>query len=271
MRLDLVVPPGGSCTEEQLLRSLRPSREEHRAHIDLTESGWCDPAGLVAVAAFAEAQHLAGRWVNLVSPAMGSRSRYLARMRLGQALDAMGCDHNLPPVREKEGLELLEFRRFEGETGAEALAQLVYEKTEKNPAVSAALFRSLCEIGGNVSEHSGRPHGYMAAVSTHDGTRVQFAVADAGSGLTANLARVGSTGDAHSLQMVLEGSGTSSTGDVGRGKGIPDTRELVTSLSGHVSMITRTAARFAYRSTSSQLVGPYGFPGTILQGTLLCP
>ncbi len=269
MSVDFVVPQWGQCTADQVLRNLRPADQAHTARIDLKSSTWCDPAGLVAIAAFAEAQSLAGRWVELARPSDLGRANYLTRMHLGRVLDELGCYHNLKAVRETAGLELLELRRFEGEDGAADLAALVYNKTEGDRVVADALYRSLGEIGGNVSQHSGRPHGYMAAIMTYGGRRIEFAVADAGSGLTANLARVGSTGDAHSLEMVLD-HGVSSTGELGRGNGIRDTRRLVTGLNGQVSMITRGAGRIVQRNGAIVLSGQLPFPGTLLQGSLDC-
>lgn len=270
MYIDFVVPRWGRCGASDTLSNLRPADDPELARIDLRASQWCEPAGLVAIAAFAEAQMLLGRSVQLFGPADFNKANYLTRMHLDEVLGDLGCRHDLTPVRKTEGLALLELRRFEGEAGAAALAELVYEQTAARPDVAGALHKSLSEIGGNVSQHSGSPHGYMAAVKTDQGRRIEFAVADAGRGLTANLAPFGAVSDARSLEMVLE-EGISSTGQRGRGNGIPDTRRLVTALGGHVHMITGDAGRTASRTWSSRSQGRLPFPGTLLQGSLLCP
>jgi glucose-6-phosphate-specific signal transduction histidine kinase len=164
----------------------------------------------------------------------------------------------------------LELRRFDGEDGATALAAMVFERTAGSPHVADTLHRSLAEIGENVWQHSGQPHGYMAAVLTYGGRRIQFAVADAGRGLTHNLQRFGSTSDDESLEMALQG-GVSSAGEPARGTGIRDTRQLVTALQGDLTMITRTAGRIVTAKSTRVIASPLApFPGTLLQGSLVC-
>lgn len=176
MYVDLVVRRGGKCSAERLLANLCLAVDPAVAKIDLTYSTWCEPAGLVAVAAFAEEQRILGRAVQVMAPRDPNQVNYLARMHLGQVLDELGCEHSITPVRESQDVELLELQRFEGEDGAADLAGLVYEKTAADPAVAAALHKSIGEIGGNVSQHSGKTIGYVAAASTYRRRRIEFAV-----------------------------------------------------------------------------------------------
>jgi hypothetical protein len=267
---DLVIPRWGKCAAGQMLTALRPAQDPALAVIDLSGTSWVEPVGLVGVAAFAEAQVALNRTVSLIGPSDWNIANYVARMHLGQVIDDLGGTHDLNPVNERDAPDLLELQRFEGEDGATQLAALVFDKTVNDEPVAQALYQSICEIGANVPQHSGRPHGYIAAATTYRGKKIQFAVGDAGTGLTTRLSAVGSTGDADSLEMVLE-HGVSSTGQPGRGRGIQETRRLVTSLKGSVHMVSGTASRTVVASTSTSTSKNIPFPGTLLQGSLECP
>ncbi len=273
MLYDLVVPRWGKCVAGQMLRLLHTAADPAVALIDLRESVWVEPVGLVGIAAFAEAAAAAGRTPRLIGPKHLNYANYLTRMHLGVVMEALGGEHDLNPVREREMDDLLVLQRFDGSEGADALARLAWERTAGVEAVANALYQAIVEVGANVPEHSGCTGGYAAAASTYDGRRFQFAVGDAGHGLHATLAPVGSAHHADALEMVLE-RGMTRTGPSGVGRppgGIQTTRNLVTGLHGEVHAVTGTAARTSWAGGSSTSSGVRPFVGTLLQGTLARP
>jgi hypothetical protein len=269
---DYVVSRWGRCDAESLLANFRPASESGTALIDLRDATWVEPIGLVAIASYASAQAEGGREVYLAGPRDFHVANYLSRMRLGLAIEELGGEHDLNPVREQDQADtLLELRRFEDETGAEELAALVYERVvaPSGDAVAGALHKSICEIGSNVPQHSGESFGFMAAQVTHGGHKIQFAVGDCGQGMTASLAPLGARTDEDALRMALE-EGVTSTGQAGRGQGIRETRRLVNGLGGSVAMITGRARRTVWTTVARRTTASAFFPGTLLQGEVPC-
>lgn len=269
--LDFVVPRHSKCNADGLAGCLRAAGDPKVALIDLSEATWVEPIALVAVAAFVERAVKSGREVHVVGPSDWGVANYLSRMRLGLVVEDHGGIHNLNSVHEMDlGRELLELQRFEGEAGVQLLAGMVFDKMIGSDLQTAqALYASIVEIGANVPQHSGLASGYMAAQSTHGGTCIHFAVGDAGDGLYMTLRDFGATSEAHALELVLE-RGVSRTGEPGRGVGIPETRRLAVQTGGLVHMVSGDASRTARSGRSISRTSRHAFPGTLLQGKLLC-
>lgn len=269
--LDFVVPQHAKCNSDGLLGCLKAATNPEVALIDLSGATWFDPIALVAVAAFIERASKSGRGVDVVGPLNWAVANYLSRMRLGRVIEDHGGSHDLNPVHETDlGSALLELQSFEGETGVDLLASMVFDKLNGNdPQTAHALYTSIVEIGANVPQHSGLVSGYMAAQSTYGGSRIHFAVGDAGHGLYATLRDLGATSEAQALELVLE-QGVTSTRQAGRGIGIRETRRLAVRTGGLVHMISGNASRTAREGGSTSRLGRYAFPGTLLQGLLLC-
>lgn len=104
-------------------------------------------------------------------PSRAEVARYLARMRLGSVLAAMGAEHDLPDVREHDRSEsLLELTRFEGSRGAGELAAMIYATVEPFDSAAAAAFHDgVAEAGENVVRHSQRRQGFVAAQKWYGG------------------------------------------------------------------------------------------------------
>ncbi len=270
--LDVVVPSGGRLNAEQLHVSLRPTASVQRLLLDLRNAAWVEPIGLVMLAAMAErhVSRVAGGTVIFEAPRARSVARYLARMRLGSVPDNLGQEHDLPAVREWDaGHELVELRRFFGESEPEELAEMLFAKTETEIAVARALHQSVAELGVNVPQHSGLEYGYVAAQTTYGGTVVQFAVGDGGRGVAAGFDPA--PNDARAIEQVL--AGRSRKPDPGRGRGLPKTQKLVLGLGGSLHMLSGTAYRThdLYGATFGGAPTTRRYPGTLLQGTFPVP
>jgi hypothetical protein len=269
--LDFVVPRHSKCNAEGLADCLKTAAGSGVALIDLSEATWFEPLAFVAVAAFIERAINSGREVQVVGPSDWRVANYLSRMRLGLVVENQGGIHNLNQVHEKDlGGALLELQRFEGEADVQLLAGMVFDKLNAtDPQTAHALYTSIVEIGANVPQHSGLTSGYMAAQSTYGGTCIHFAVGDAGDGLYMTLRDFGATSEAHALELVLE-EGVTRTREPGRGVGIRETRRLAVQTGGLVHMVSGDASRTAGVGGSISRTSRHVFPGTLLQGKLLC-
>jgi len=263
---DLVV--SGSCGEH-FLAHLQPQSVSWAVTIDLSQMTFCQPAGLVGLAAFAQHAVRHGHRCRVLSPDSADVARYLSRMHVGEILDSLGVENTLMPVREHMlGDALLELRFFEGARGADNLAQLIYRTVE--PAfgsVSAAvLHNGVAEAGQNVAQHSGQMQGFLAAQRTHQGRRLWFAVSDSGVGLRERLAAQGAGDDEHGIRLALK-AGVSSIDDPGRGNGLSDMRQQLSSLGGYLQVVSGKANAVAGRQLRMR-TGTRPFPGTIVQGEI---
>lgn len=258
----------GSCGSPGFLRHLHDRAHPWERTLDLRRMRFCEPLGLVALAAFAEGALLAGERVVVRGPTEPSIARYLSRMRLGAVLAGLGVEHDLPVVDEHDtGERLFELATFDGARGAGALAELVHRAVEADDLEAAgALYDGVCEAGQNVAHHSGRARGFLAAQRTHQGSRLLFAVADSGRGMLATLRGRGATSDADALKLALT-PGLSGTPDQSRGVGLAEVLARVTSLhllSGTASVTA--AGRRRWYSTAER-----PFPGTVVQGEVRLP
>lgn len=237
--------------------------------INLVGLRWIEPAGLVAIATFAESQAQIGRRPRLYAPQSTARARYLSRMHLGRVIEELGGEHNLPATNEwdQEG-RLLELQRFDGTAEAENLGRLVFERLNDD-STAMAMHTAICEIGANVPDHSGREHGYICAVTIPSSGRVSFAVGDAGVGLLEPLAGSGYTSVSAVMEDLFD-RGITRTAEPGRGRGVFRTRELVNQEDGEVFLAsggaTLTSTPRARRSAKHVMA----LPGTLLQGSMPC-
>lgn len=231
------------------------------ATVDLRHVTWFDPLLLVAVASMAHGAYRRGRRFRLRGPADPDRASYAARMRLGHTLDRLGADHDLPRVSERDRRgELLEVSMLAGPADVRDLAALVHDKVrDADRIAAAALYQSLCEIGGNVPEHSGT-QGFMAAQTLRHAGQVRFAVADSGVGLLGTLRGRGAVDDEHALTLAL--SGVSSLPGPERGQGLSSTLHLVSELGGSVALASGQAAVVASGPGRHRLSAP-AFTGTL--------
>ncbi|SDQ10256.1 ATP-binding protein [Quadrisphaera sp. DSM 44207] len=259
----VVVGPLGS---DGLLSCLRPRACPERTLIDLTRMAHCEPLGLVAVAALADAAAAEGPVV-LRAPVDPSVARYLARMRLGRVLDDAGVEHDLPVVREHPLDDVLvELRRFEGPRGAEEVAAMVHRAVEAvDPVAAAALHDGVVEAADNVPRHARRCHGYVAAQKRDQGRSLLFAVGDSGVGVLQTLRRWGALDAAQALEMAVR-EGVSETPEETGGTGLSSVVKHLSSLGGHLHLVSGDAALSVASGQRRSARGPVPFPGTLLQG-----
>lgn len=92
--LDLVAR--GTCGAPGFINHLRPRASPHLIHIDLSAMTFCEPIGLVGIAAFAERALRDDDRVVVTIPDDPNVANYLSRMRLGAVLAALGAEHALP-------------------------------------------------------------------------------------------------------------------------------------------------------------------------------
>jgi hypothetical protein len=234
-------------------------------------TGWLEPRHLTGAAAVVHRRRAAGERVRVHGPADPDRGSYAARMHLGRVLDQLGAHHDLLPVRERDlAGDLLEVRWLRTAQDARLLAQVVHGKTvTRDGDVAEALWEAITELGANVQDHARGPGdpetpGFCAAQSIPSTGEVRFAVADGGSGLLATLAGRGARDDRDAIVLAL--SGTSRLAQPDRGRGLPNTLELVTALDGDLyvasgaASTTATSAHRVHRTLSTP------FPGTLVQG-----
>lgn len=267
---DLVVAAGGALEPGTLDRCVLDGRHPGRTVVDLRHLRWIQPYGLVSVAVFIEAQLALGRKARVLTPLNSSVAAYVARMGLGEVVTGMGGTHDLPTIRRHtaEG-RLLELQRFTSSSAAEQIAAMVYEKlVASDEPRAAAIHQSICELSQNVIQHSGRASGFAAAQTTHNDSRVAFAIGDSGVGLLESLSAHSFANDRDVLAAVMRG-GVSRTGDVARGNGIRAARELLTARSGFLHAHSGNALRTEFAADVSERTHAAVFlRGTILQGTI---
>jgi anti-sigma regulatory factor (Ser/Thr protein kinase) len=264
--MDLRVPRYAECGVG-MHRYLCDS-EEDQVVIDLGEATWTDPFGLVGIAALAEWHITRGQEVRLVGPIDDSRARYLARMGLGDVLDELKAEHDLPTTRSVTHGTLLELQRFDGQRGAADLAERVLE-LHKGIDRDAAdrLHSALIEVGANVPDHSGLPHGYIAAQMTHSRSVLRFAVADSGTGVRTSLREHSPADDADAIELALRRH-ISDSGERGRGRGLTQTLELILEGGGTFHMSSGRAGVSISPGGKQWRTYPRRVRGTVVQGTL---
>lgn len=270
--LDFVAPQAVTLGPGSLAACLTDPSDHYEAIIDLRGVRWVEPYGLVALAVFAESQIQLNRLPRLIAPQDREKANYLERMGVGQIVESLGGRHNLRPVsRQDHSGHLLELRRFDSEQASDALGELVFDKLAATDITAArAMHQSISELGQNVTQHSGRPSGFLAAQSTHDGRKVMFSIGDSGIGLLRSLDSYAFQDEEEVLEAVMVG-GVTSTGDQGRGNGFRLARELLTGKGGLLYAQTGCAHRTEYAGRAVSHRHPSLFvQGTILQGVVDC-
>jgi hypothetical protein len=244
------------------LASTRAYTHDGTRVVDLRDVAWVDPVHLVSVAAVAEAAHRDGLEFRLRGPAAADRSRYAARMRLGDVVSAVGGSHDLPvvPGRDRSG-HLVEVGRLATPDDVRQLAELVHDRVAEFDAdLAHALHQGVAEIGQNVCDHA-QSIGFVAAQTIPRRGELRFAVADPGVGLLATLRGRGARSAGHAIDLALHG--VSRLGR--RGTGLRSTLYAVTRLGGHFYLASGPAATAIGPSRRADGDGP-DFGGTLVEG-----
>lgn len=250
--------------QDYRLSNLTIGRDEADRAVLRLGGGWLHPCHLVGAAATAELACAAGP-LTVVRPNDFNRANYAARMRLGQVLDELGADHDLPVVRENDlSTELFEIRRLRTEDDARGLARLVADKIEPvDPRAAGVLWESITEIGINVRDHA-ESAGWGAAQTMSAAQEVLFAIADCGLGLLETLRGRGATTHRDGLALAL--SGTSRHDAADRGRGLTSTLSAVSGLGGDLYVVSGTATVTATTNDRRHLELARPFQGTLVQG-----
>jgi hypothetical protein len=233
--------------------------------LDLRAVDWVRPAVMVGVAALAHRAAGEGGTFELRAPTRPEPAGYAARMRLGRVLADLGVRHDLPDSRERDQREhLIEVTEVDGDPAAARLAGLVFRKLRPLDArLARALHDSVAEIGANAPEHSGTI-GFMAAQTLPRRNELLLAVADAGVGIRATLARRGAEDDERAIELATR-ERVSQFDEPDRGSGLPTAIRLVTGQRGSLYIATGTASIRHFGSTRRYLATDRPFPGTILE------
>ena len=211
--------------------------------LDLSRLTFVDPAGLVGVAVRAEHCRLAGHDVRFTGPADDDVATYLSRMRLGEHLDSLDIAHRLPPVEARDrGARLVELHRLDDAARLDALLDaLLRTFVDDRPRMLQPLYVALAEMAGNVVEHSGRTHGYLALQRYDRRGSVEFAVGDSGIGLRARLRRSLDVADDREALVQAARTHVTTTGLRGRGRGISEVVALTGAHGGDVTLVSGRA------------------------------
>ncbi|MDO5619746.1 hypothetical protein [Kocuria sp.] len=251
--------------------------------VDLTQARWVDPVAAAGIAALIQGAITKGQQVTFLGPENADTAGYLARMRLGAALDELKVPHRLPLVneRDQEG-NLLELRTFSNEHDGEDVANLVYERMREidgiEPQLLEPLHTALVELAVNTAAHARVEHGYVIAQTYRKKGIIKFCVADAGVGLRTSLeggGRLHPDDDAHALDLATVRQITG-TDDPNRGYGLPEVVSSVRDLGGTTEIASGTAsARYERESkagdvTNMSYTSPLSnaYDGVIVQVTL---
>lgn len=244
-----------------------------KAVVDLSRATFMEPVGLVTIAAVVDDAIHNGLEVQVIPPpAYSDCSKYLHRMGLQQALNDLGVECTLSPVRRHDtGYNIMELVRFDADpTEWEGFADRVFAILESHLGRAAAitLYESIAEIGINVAEHSNTDAGFLALQHYPQRGCLMFAVADAGVGLRASLGRrYEIDSDDQAVQLAAR-RGISGTGQAGRGLGIA----AVIQRSDRGGSVTLWSGQAKGRSTSEMTLRvsacASSFPGTVVAVTL---
>lgn len=262
-------PATSLSLEDGLTTRLLPSTDIE-TRLDLSQTRFVQPCGLVVLICLAESAVNHGRHVTFVPPPYGSNcSKYLYRMGLHGCLNEMNVESDLTTVSSHDtGDRLLELTRFTTEAEAECLAARVFTlaRSKVGDLGARRLYVAISEAAVNVIEHADAACGYMALQSYPGRHTAVFAIGDAGCGLRASLARHHAVGtDRDAIAAALR-PGVSGTGTLGRGNGLPEMR---TQASRGFNVLSG-AAHFHQSDRQSWSVVPAGvsYAGTIVAGSI---
>ncbi len=185
---DLVVT--GTCGERNFTGHLRPQARAGVVRADLADLTFCEPLGLVAVAALVDRATDTAEVV-FTSSRVPSVARYLSRMRLGRVLTDFGVDHDLPTVRERrqDGV-LVELTGFTDSGQVDRLAGIVHDTLEPTDRAGGRAPGSSSAVWSRpvtTSRGTRRRNGFLAAQKTGPAGNLLFAVADGGVGMLKTL------------------------------------------------------------------------------------
>lgn len=249
-----------------MLRDLRQSLRSGIAVVDLSHLRFIRPVHMVGVAARAHLAQSSGQGFTFVCPTARDPGVYAARMRLNSTLDSLGAAHDLPSVVEHHNSDLLEVSPIASPDDVRKLGALVHRKVRSvDPHLASALFESLGELGANVCEHADTI-GFVAGQTMPGLNELRFAVADAGNGLQATLARRGAVTDHTAIGLALDG--VSRFDDPDRGGGLRRTAALVNELNGYVYVATGAASVRETGSGRTADTCPYPFTGTLIEAVI---
>ncbi len=226
---------------------------------------FCEPLGLVAVAALVDRATDAGR-VLFTSPRSLSVARYLSRMRLGRVLTDLGVDHDLPTVQEhrQDGV-LGELTAFAESSDVERLAAMVHDTLQPTDRTAAGIvYSGLAEVGDNVPRHARRRNGFLAAQKVGRARSLLFAVADGGVGMLGTLRGRGARDASQALDLAVL-QGVTERPDGNSVTGLHAVATELTRCGGHLQLVSDdaqlTVGRVTTRGTAWQ-----AFNGTAVQG-----
>jgi hypothetical protein len=210
---------------------------------DLSQRTFFHPADLVDLAVRTEDAVLTGCATFFVGPDDVDVAHYLARMRVGEHLDRLAIPHRLPAVRARDlGSRLVELHRFDQAAGLERLLDALLETyVADRPQLIQPLYAALAEIAGNVVDHSGREHGYLALQRYSSRPRVEFAVGDSGMGLRARLSQTVPVPDDRAAIVQAAQTHVTTAGGPGRGRGISEVVAITGAHGGTVTLASGTA------------------------------
>jgi hypothetical protein len=253
---------------DRFLRTVLPVRQGGAAAVDLRDVRWVTPTAMVAIAALAHRSQRAGAPFVVHAPMRTDPATYAARMRLGEVLDSLGADHDLPVVSARDQREnLLEVLPVRSDADADRLAALVYGKLRRRDRqLASALHRSIGEVGANVADHAGTM-GFVAAQTMPRRDELTLAVADSGVGLLHTLVRRGARDHTHAIELAIAPA-VSQFDDPDRGLGLPSTLEAVRELAGTLYIATGDASVRHGPRRRTFLRSDVPFPGTVVEARI---
>lgn len=254
----------------QIIPQLQPSIDRDSCFADLTAAQWVGPATMVALAAFLDRQSRHDRGAFVRAPHNPNLANYLSRMGFGDLLDEMHVPHDLPPVNSDSALSaksLVEVSRFSTSAEVNHLVELIdYQSVPSE--LAHVLAEALLEAGTNVPEHASVEHGFMSAQVLEGGRVLRLAVADGGVGMLHTLSSRGAQTERQALNLAIEG--TSETGIVGRGKGIPSIHRSLKEHRGTGILLSGGSILTMNPHCDRAWTFGYGmFPGTVLDACVL--
>jgi hypothetical protein len=245
--------------------------------IDLSRLRFVDPYGLVSLARLAAHNIAVAGECTIKGPEDWQIANYLARMKFDTVTRNLNCGWttDLDAVKARDRSDVLvELRPFYDSAQVEELCSLVWHRLEPvaTPQTLDAIYTGLGEIGDNVRQHSGARHGFVAAQvydQGHPWERVEFAIADAGVGIRAALARHSPRSDAHAIDLAVTAM-VSGIDDPGRGQGLSTTKELTLGLRGRLDICTGTARKSFFSNGNAATATMASMRGTTVFVSVPC-
>lgn len=206
-----------------------PPGQDLQVVFDASDMTFASPLDLVGTAAWAARLHHDGAAVEFTLPGDDDVRRYLVRMDLVAQLSQAGAAvrGQVPSIRRADRADvLLEVRRICGAPDVEIFCDAAYDLARQHTSdrSAAAGAKMLGELLDNAVTHAGSPVGVYAAAQVHQRSgNLELAVADAGIGVRAHLARnpdFRNLTAAQALRAALQ-PGVTGTSEK-RGNGLPD-------------------------------------------------